>query len=71
MSRVDRMVLDIKGPGDFQKLDRLPASMRFGAMIITVTATRVIASFLTGPDDPGPEDVNNMLTYAEGLFDVR
>ena len=34
MSRVDRMVLDIKGPGDFQKLDRLPASMRFGAMII-------------------------------------
>ena len=44
---------------------------RFGAMIITITATRVIASFLTGPDDPGPEDVNNMLTYAEGLFDVR
>lgn len=34
MSRVDRMVLDIQGPGDFQKLDRLPASMRFGAMII-------------------------------------
>ena len=34
MSRVDRMVLDIKGPGDFHKLDRLPASMRFGAMII-------------------------------------
>jgi aminoglycoside phosphotransferase (APT) family kinase protein len=44
---------------------------RFGAMIITITATRVIASFLTGPDDPGPEDVNNMLTHAEGLFDVR
>ncbi len=34
MSRVDRMVLDIKGPADFSKLDRLPASMRFGAMII-------------------------------------
>ena len=34
MSRVDRMVLDIKGPSDFSKLDRLPASMRFGAMII-------------------------------------
>jgi aminoglycoside phosphotransferase (APT) family kinase protein len=44
---------------------------RFGAMIITITATRVIASFLTGPDDPGPEDVNSMLTHAEGLFDVR
>ena len=44
---------------------------RFGALVITVTATRVIASFLTGPDDPGPEDVNSMLTYAEGLFDVR
>lgn len=34
MSRLDRMVLDIKGPADFAKLDRLPASMRFGAMII-------------------------------------
>ena len=34
MSRLDRMVLDIKGPADFRKLDRLPASMRFGAMII-------------------------------------
>lgn len=34
MSRLDRMVLDIKGPADFHKLDRLPASMRFGAMII-------------------------------------
>ncbi len=34
MSRLDRMVLDIKGPGDLHKLDRLPASMHFGAMII-------------------------------------
>lgn len=34
MSRLDRMVLEIKGPADFHKLDRLPASMRFGAMII-------------------------------------
>jgi aminoglycoside phosphotransferase (APT) family kinase protein len=53
---------------------RVPASdrrywERFGAMIITITATRVIASFLGGPDDPEAEDVNTMLTWTEGLFD--
>jgi aminoglycoside phosphotransferase (APT) family kinase protein len=41
----------------------------FGAMIITITATRVIASFLGKPSDPEAEDVNNMLIWSEGLFD--
>jgi cyclopropane-fatty-acyl-phospholipid synthase len=35
MSRIDRMVLEIRGPSDLHKLDRLPASLSFTAMILT------------------------------------
>ena len=35
MSRVERMVLDIGGPGDLSKLHGLPASLSFAAMILT------------------------------------
>ena len=35
MSRVERMVLDIGGPGDLNKLHGLPASLSFAAMILT------------------------------------
>lgn len=35
MSRIERMVLNISGPADLPKLDRLPASMRFTAMILS------------------------------------
>ena len=35
MSRVERMVLDIGGPGDLHKLHGLPASLSFAAMILT------------------------------------
>ena len=35
MSRVERMVLDIAGPGDLSKLHGLPASLSFAAMILT------------------------------------
>jgi aminoglycoside phosphotransferase (APT) family kinase protein len=53
---------------------RVPAPDRryweaFGSMIITITATRVITSFLGKPGDPSAEDVNNMLVWSEGLFD--
>ncbi len=34
MSRVERMVLEIKGPSDLRKLDRLPASLSFACMMI-------------------------------------
>lgn len=34
MSRVERMVLEVKGPADLRKLDRLPASLSFAAMLI-------------------------------------
>lgn len=34
MSRLDRMVLEIKGPSDLHKLDRLPASLRFAAIML-------------------------------------
>ncbi len=34
MTRVDRMVLEIRGPADLHKLDRLPASLSFLAMIL-------------------------------------
>lgn len=33
MSRLDRMVIEIKGPGDLPKLDGMPASLSFGAMV--------------------------------------
>jgi cyclopropane-fatty-acyl-phospholipid synthase len=35
MSRVERMMLDIGGPGDLNKLHGLPASLSFAAMILT------------------------------------
>jgi len=35
MSRVERMVLDIRGPRDLRSLDRLPASLRFTAMVLS------------------------------------
>ena len=35
MSRVDRMVLDIKGARDLRNLSRLPASLRFTAMVLS------------------------------------
>ena len=35
MSRVERMVLEIKGPSDLHKLDRLPASLRLAAMVLS------------------------------------
>jgi len=35
MSRLDRMVLEIKGPSDLHKLDRLPASLSIVAMVLT------------------------------------
>ena len=35
MSRIERMVLEIRGPSDLHKLDRLPASLSFTAMILT------------------------------------
>lgn len=34
MSRVDRMVIEIKGPRDLRNLDRLPASLGFTAMVL-------------------------------------
>ena len=33
MSRVDRMVIEIKGPADLPKLDGMPASLSLGAMV--------------------------------------
>ena len=35
MSRVERMVLEIKGPSDLHKLARLPASLRLAAMVLS------------------------------------
>lgn len=35
MSRIERMVLEIKGPSDLHKLDRLPASLRLAAMVLS------------------------------------
>lgn len=35
MSRVERMVLEIRGPRDLRSLDRLPASLRFTAMVLS------------------------------------
>lgn len=34
MSRVDRMVIEIKGPRDLRNLDRLPASLSFTTMVL-------------------------------------
>jgi len=34
MSRVERMVLEVRGPSDLHKLDNLPASLSFAAMLI-------------------------------------
>lgn len=34
MSRVDRMVIEIKGPRDLRNLDRMPASLGFTAMVL-------------------------------------
>ncbi len=41
----------------------------FASMVLTVTASRVIASFLGGSDDPGLEEVNPMVPWSEELFD--
>ena len=35
MSRIERMVLEVKGPSDLHKLDRLPASLRLAAMVLS------------------------------------
>lgn len=35
MSRAERMVLDIRGPRDLRSLDRIPASLRFTAMVLS------------------------------------
>jgi cyclopropane-fatty-acyl-phospholipid synthase len=35
MTRMDRMVLDVSGPADLHKLDRLPASLSLTAMILS------------------------------------
>lgn len=35
MSRIERMVLNVSGPADLHKLDRLPASMSLTAMILS------------------------------------
>jgi len=35
MSRVDRMVLEIRGPRDLRKLDKLPASLHVTAMVLS------------------------------------
>ncbi len=35
MSRIEKMVLEIKGPADLHKLARLPASLRLAAMVLS------------------------------------
>ncbi|MEZ6030300.1 MAG: cyclopropane-fatty-acyl-phospholipid synthase family protein [Hyphomonadaceae bacterium] len=35
MSRLDRMVLEIRGPRDLRSLDRMPASLGFAAMVLS------------------------------------
>jgi cyclopropane-fatty-acyl-phospholipid synthase len=35
MSRIERMVLEIKGPTDLHKMDRLPASLSLAAMVLS------------------------------------